>query len=147
MVNKELRMQTIKKQNLDWCFWTVVLEKTLGSPLDSKEIKPVNPKGNQSWLFIGRNGAEAEAPVLRPPDAKHWLIKNKSVILSKKLKAGGSGDDRGWEGWMKSSNWWTWVWASFGNWWGTGKPGVMWSMGSQRIGHNWASELNNKGSC
>ena len=56
----------------NWCFWTVVLEKTLESPLDSKEIKPVNPKGNQSWIFIGRT--DAEAPILWPPDAKNWLI-------------------------------------------------------------------------
>ena len=58
----------------NWCIWTVVLEKTLESPFDSKEIKPVNPKGNQSWLFIGRIDAEAEAPVLWPPDAKNQLI-------------------------------------------------------------------------
>ena len=58
-----------------WCFWTVVLEKTLESPLDSKEIKPVNPKGNQSWIFIGRTDAEAEAPKLWPPDSKSWLIR------------------------------------------------------------------------
>ena len=57
----------------NWCFWTVVLEKTLESPLDFKEIKPVNPKGNQSWIFIGRTDAKAEAPILRPPDPKSWL--------------------------------------------------------------------------
>ena len=57
----------------NWCFWTVVLEKTLESPLDCKEIQPVNPKGNQSWIFIGRTDAEAETPVLWPPDAKNWL--------------------------------------------------------------------------
>ena len=55
-------------------FWTVVLEKTLESPLDSKETQPVNPKGNQSWIVIGRTDAEAEAPILWPPDAKNWLI-------------------------------------------------------------------------
>ena len=57
----------------NWCFWAVALEKTLESPLVCKEIKPVNPKGNQSWIFIGRNDAEAETPVLWPPDAKNWL--------------------------------------------------------------------------
>ena len=57
-----------------WCFWTVVLEKTLESPLDCKEIQPVNPKGNQSWIFTGRTDAEAETPVLWPPDSKNWLI-------------------------------------------------------------------------
>ena len=58
----------------NWCFWTVVLEKTLESPLDSKEIQPVHPKGNQSWVFIGRTDAEAETPILWPPDAKSQLI-------------------------------------------------------------------------
>ena len=58
----------------NWCFWTVVLEKTLESPLDSKEIKIVNTKGNQPWIFIGRSDAEAEAPILWPPDGKNWLI-------------------------------------------------------------------------
>ena len=58
----------------NWCFWTVVLEKTLESPLDCKEIQPVHPKGNQPWIFIGRTGAEAETPILWPPDAKNWLI-------------------------------------------------------------------------
>ena len=58
----------------NWCFWTVVLEKTLESPLDSKEIKPVNSKGNQFWIFIGKTDAEAESPVFWPPDVKNWLI-------------------------------------------------------------------------
>ena len=58
----------------NWCFWTAVLEKTLESPLDCKEIQPVNPKGNQSWIFTGRTDAEAEAPILWPPDMKNWLI-------------------------------------------------------------------------
>ena len=58
----------------NWCFWTVVLEKTLESPLDCKEIPPVHPKGDQSWVFIGRTDVEAETPILWPPDAKNWLI-------------------------------------------------------------------------
>ena len=58
----------------NWCFWTVVLEKTLESPLDSKEIQPVHPKGDQSWMFIGRTDAEAETPIVWPPHAKSWLI-------------------------------------------------------------------------
>ena len=66
----------------NWCFWTAVLEKTLESPLDCKEIKPVNPKGDQSWLFIGRTDAEAEASILWPPDAKGWLI-SKDLMLGK----------------------------------------------------------------
>ena len=59
----------------NWCFWTVVLEKTLESSLDCKEIKPVNPKGNQSWIFIGRTDAEAEVPILWPPDVKKWSLR------------------------------------------------------------------------
>ena len=66
----------------NWCFWTVVLEKTLESPLDCKEIKLVNSKGNQSWIFIGRTDAEAEAPILWPPDSKNWLME-KTLMLGK----------------------------------------------------------------
>ena len=66
----------------NWCFWTGVLEKTLESPLDSKEIKPVNPKGNQSRIFIGRTDAEAETPILGPPDVKNWFI-GKDLMLWK----------------------------------------------------------------
>ena len=58
----------------NWYFWTVALEKTLESPLNCKEIQPDNPKGNQSWIFIGRTDAEAETPIVRPPDVKNWLI-------------------------------------------------------------------------
>ena len=101
--------------------WTVVLEKTLDSPLECKEIKPVNPKSNQSWIFIGRTDAEAEALILWPPDAKNWLI----AWWWERLKAGGEGDDRGWDGWMAPLTQWTWIWASSGRWWGTGKTGVL----------------------
>ena len=66
----------------NWCFWTVVLEKTVECPLDSEEIQPVHPKGNQSWIFIGRTDAEAETPVCWPPDAKNWLI-GKTLMLGK----------------------------------------------------------------
>ena len=78
----------------NWCFWTVVLEKTLGSPLGSKEIKPVNPKGNQLWIFIGRTDAEAEAPILWPPDGKSRLIFS---WCWERLRAGKEEGDRGWE--------------------------------------------------
>ena len=67
----------------NWCFGTVVLEKTLESPLDCKEIKPVNPEGNQPWIFIGRTDAEAEDPVLWPPDVKNWLTGKDSMMLGK----------------------------------------------------------------
>jgi len=113
-----------------WCFWIVVLEKTLESQLDCKEIKPVNHKGNQSWIFIGRTDAEAEAPMLWPPDVKNWL------------KAGAEGEDRGWDGWMASFTHWTWVWARSGTWWWTMKPGMLQSIGSQRVRHDWVTELN-----
>ena len=186
----------------NWCFWTVVLDKTLESPLDSKEIQPVHPKGDQFWIFIGRT--DAEAPILCSPDAKNWLIrkdpdagkdwrqKEKGTTEDEmvgwhhwlnghgfgwtlgvgdgqgglaccgswgckesdtperlnwtelywcweRLKAGGEGDDRGWDGWMASPTQWTWVWASFRIWWWIGKPGVLQSMGLQRV---WATELN-----
>ena len=74
---------TIRRLGMkNWCFWTVVLEKTLESPLDCKEIKPVHPKGNQPWIFIGRTDAETEVPILWPPDAKSWLIE-KTLMLGK----------------------------------------------------------------
>ena len=107
-----------------WCFWTVVLEKTFESPLDCREIKPVSPKGNQSWVSIGRTDTEAEAPILWPPDVKSQLT-GKKPWCWEKLKAGGEGDDRGWNGWIASPSQWTWVWASSGRWWRTGKPGVL----------------------
>ena len=109
------------------CFWTVLLEKTLESPLYCEEIKPVNPKGNQSWIFIGRTDAEAETPILWPPDANNRLTGKKSWCWER-LKAGGEGDDRWSDGWMASPTQWTWVWASSGSWWQTGKPGVLQSL-------------------
>jgi len=77
----------------NWCFWTVVLEKTLESPLNSKEIQSVHPKGDQSWIFIGRNEAEAGALVFWPLDAKNWLI-GKDPDNRERLNAGGEGDDK-----------------------------------------------------
>ena len=77
----------------NWCFWTVVLEKTLESPLDCKEIKPVHPKGNQSWILIGRTDAEAETPVLWLPDVSSWLT-GKDPDAGGKIKVGRR---RGWQ--------------------------------------------------
>ena len=91
----------------NWCFWTVVLEKTLESSLDCKEIQSVHPKGNQSSIFIGRTDAEAETPILWPPDVKSWHVKR--PWCWERLKVGGEGDDRGWDGWMASPTHWTWV--------------------------------------
>ena len=124
----------------NWCSWTVVLEKTLESPLDCKEIKPVHPKGSQSWIFIGRTDGEVEAPVLWPPDAKNWLI-------GKDPDAGrGWGQEekgnRGWDGCMASRTWWMWVWVNSRSWWWTAMPGVLRFMGLQRVRHDWVTELN-----
>ena len=85
----------------NWCFWTVVLETTLESPLDSKEIQPVHPKGDQSWILIGKTNVEAETPILWPPDVKNWLT-GKDPDAGKDWRAGREGDDRGWDGWMAS---------------------------------------------
>ena len=125
----------------NWCFWTVVLEKTLESPLDCKKIKPVNSKGNGPWIFIGRTDAEAEVPVLWPPDAKSQLI-GKDLDAGKPMKAGGEGGGRGWDSWMASLTQRTWVWVNSRSWWWTGRSGMLWSMGLQRVGHDWTTELN-----
>ena len=125
----------------NWWFWTVVLEKTLECPLDCKETQPVNPKRNQSWVFIGGTDVEAETPILWPPDVKCWLISQHPQSWER-LKVGGKGDDRGWDGWMASLTQWTWVWVNSGRWWWTGRPGVLQFMGSQRVRHDWVTELN-----
>ena len=107
----------------NWCFWTVVLEKTPESPLDCKEIQPVNSKGDQSWVFIGRTDVEVETPILWPPDNEeltHW----RRPWCWERLKTG-EGDNRRWDGWMSSPTQWTWVWINSGNWWGTGRPGML----------------------
>ena len=96
----------------NWCFWTVVLENTLESPLDCKEIQPVNPKGNQSWIFTGRTDAKAEAPILLTTWCKeltHW----KNLSCWERLKAK-EGSDRGWDGWMASLTQWTWFQQTLG---------------------------------
>ena len=120
-----------------WCFWTVVLEKTLESPLDCKEIQPIYPKGDHCSLegrmlklklqyFTWR---EELTHLIRP-----WCWES--------LRAVGEGDDRGWDGWMASLTQWTLVWVNSRSWWWTGRPGVLRFMGSQRVGHDWATELN-----
>ena len=117
---------------------TVVLEKTLERPLYCKEIQPVHSEGDQPWDFFGRNDAKAETPVLWPPHMKSWLIGKDSDTLEG-LGAGGEGDDRGWDGWMASLTWCTWVWVNSGSWWWTGRPGVLWFMGLQRVRHKWVN--------
>ena len=118
------------------CFWTVVLEKTLEGPLIGKEIKPVSPQGDQSWVIIGRTNAEAEAPIHWPPDVKSQLI------------APDAGEDwrqeekrvTGWNGRMALPTQWAWVWANSGREWRTEEPGVLQSIGSQRVRHDWVAE-------
>jgi len=124
----------------NWYFWTMVLEKTLESPLDCKEIPSVHPKGDQSWVFFGRNDAKAETPVLWPPHVKSWLIGKDWCWEG--LGAGGEEEDRGWDGWMASLTQWTWDWVNSRSWWWTGRPGMLRFMGSQRVGHDWETELN-----
>ena len=109
------------------CFWTVVLEKTLDSPLDCKD---------QSWIFIGRTDAEAETPRLWLPDEKYWLIwKDPDAGKDWRREEKGTTEDEmvGWHHWLTG-----WVWVSSESWWWTGRPGVLQSMGPQRVGHDWA---------
>ena len=101
----------------------MVLEKTLESPLDSKEIQPVHPKGDWSLVFIGGTDVEAETPILWPPHEKSWLIWKKPWCWEW-LKAGEEGDNRGWDGWMASLTQWRWVWVNSRSWWWTGRPGA-----------------------
>ena len=125
----------------NWCFWTVVLEKTLESPLDCKEIQPVHPKGNQSWVFIGRTDVEAETPILCPPDAKSWLIwRDPDVGKDWRQKEKGMTEEEmvRWHHRLNGQG----VWVNSGSWWWTGRPGMLWFMGSQRVGHDWVTELN-----
>ena len=98
-----------------WCFWTVVLKKTLESPLDCHPKGIIHPKGELTF----------------------W----KGSWCWERLKAGRKGEDRGWDGWMASPTRWTWIWVGSGSWWWTGRPGMLQSMGLQRVGHNWAIEL------
>ena len=91
-------------------------------------------------MFIGRTDVEAETPIFWPSDAKNWLTRKDWCW--ERLKVQGEGDVRGWNGWMASPTQWTWVWVNPGSWWGTGRPDVLQSLGSQRVGHDWASELN-----
>ena len=99
----------------NWCFWTVVLEKTLESPLDCKEIQPVHSEGDQSWVFIGRTDAEADT-LATWCKLTHW----KRPWCWERLKVGGEGDNRGWDSWMESLTHWAWIWASSRSWWWTG---------------------------
>ena len=124
----------------NWCFWTVVLEKTLESPLDCKKIQPVHPKGDQSWVFIGRTDAEAETLILWPPQVKSWLIvKDLDAGRNWGQEKKGTTEDEmaGWHHWLDGHEFeWT--------------PGVCGGQGGlmccnswgRRVRHDWATELN-----
>ena len=127
---------------LNWCS-KVVLEQILRIPWIT-EIRPVNPKGNQSWIFIGIFWIfwcwSWNSNTLATWCKELTHLKRSSCC--ERLKVGGEGDNRGWDGWMALPTRGTWVWASSGSWWWTGKPSMLQSMGLQRVRHDWASELN-----
>ena len=125
----------------NWCFWTVVLEKTLESPLDSKEIQPVCPKGDQSWVFLGR----LLMLKLKLQYFSHLMRRGDSfekTLMLGKIEGRRRRGCRGWDGWMASLTQWTQGWVDSWSWWWTGRPGVLWFMGSQRVRHGWVTELN-----
>ena len=123
----------------NWCFWTVVLEKTLESPLNCKEIQPVHPKEISSEYSL-------EGLMLKLELQYFGHLMRRTDSLEKTLMQGGIGGSRrrGWQRmrWLDSPSQWTWVWVDSGSWWWTGRPGVLQSMGSQRVRHDWATELN-----
>ena len=133
---------TVKKaehQRID--AFELMLEKTLESPLDCKEIQPVHSEGDQPWDFFGRNDAKAETPVLWPPHAKSWLMgKDSDAGRDWGQEEKGMPEDE--MAWMASLTRWTWVSVNSGTWWWTGRPGVLRFIGSQRVGYDWATELN-----
>ena len=118
-----------------WCW-----RRLLRVPLDSKEIQPVHPKGDQSWVFVGRTDAEAETPIPWSPHAKSWLIgKDSDVGRDWGQEEKGTTEDKmaGWHHQLDGR-----VWVNSGSWWWTGRLGVLRFMGSQRVRHDWVTELN-----
>ena len=124
----------------NWCFWTVVLEKTLESPLGCKEIQPVHPEGDQSWVFIGRTDAEAEAPILWPPDGKSWLVgKDPDAGKDWGQEEKGTTEDE-MAGWHHRLSGHGFGWTPGG---GDGQGGLVFcGSWGRRVGHDWAAELN-----
>ena len=133
----ELGQKNAESRRIDafelWCW-----RRFLRVPWTAR--RSVNPKGNQPWTFIGRTDAETEVPIFQPPDAKSRLLR-KDPDAGKDWRQKEKGMT-GWDIWMASLTQWTWVSASSRSWWWTGKPGVLQSIGSQRIWHDWATELN-----
>ena len=124
----------------NWCFWTVVLEKTLESPLGCKKIQPVHPK-DQFWAFFGRKlKLQYFGYLMRRADSFE-----KNLMLGR-LRAGGEGDNRGWDGWMASPSQWTWVWVNTRSWWWTGRPGGSWGHKESDTAEwlNWLTDLIEK---
>ena len=124
----------------NWCFWTVVLEKTLESPLDCKEIQPVHPKGTSPGCSL-----EGLMLTLKLQIFGHLMWRTDSfekTLMLGKIEGRRRRDNRGWNVWMASLTQWTWVWVNSGSWWWTGNPSMLQSMGLQRFGHYWATELN-----
>ena len=127
----------------NWCLWTVVLEKALASPLDcnarrsnQSTLKEISPKYSLEGLML-KLKLQYFGHLMRRADSL-----KKTLILGERLKAGGEGDSRGWDGWMASPTQWTWVWVNSRSWWCTGRPGVLQSMGSQTVERDWATKLN-----
>ena len=123
----------------NWCFWTVVMKKTLESPWTARRsnqsiLKEISSEYSLEGLMLKLN---LQCFGLLMWRMTHW----KRPWCWGRLKAGGEGDDRGWDSWVASLTWWTWVWASSRSWWWTGKPGVLQSRGLQRVGHDWVTEL------
>ena len=116
------------------------LEKTLESPLDCKEIQSIHPKGDQSWCSLVGLTLKLKLQYFG-----HLMWRTDSFERPwgwKRLRAGGEGDNRGWDDWLASLTQWTWVWVDSGSWWWTGRPGLLWFMESQRVSHDWVTELN-----
>ena len=139
----DVRVGTIKKaecRRIDafelWCW-----RRLLRVPWTA-EIQQVHPKGDKSWVFIGRCSLSWSSNSNTLATWCKELTNLKRPWCWDGFRAGGEGDDRGWDGWMASPTQWTLVWVDSGSWWWTGRPGVLWSMGSQRVRHNWVTELN-----
>ena len=124
----------------NWCFWTVVLEKTLESPLDCKEIKTADPKGNQFWIVIGRTNAKAEAPILWPPDMKNWFIRTDPDAGKNKAEREEMIEDEmvGWHHCLNAHEFEQAPEVDDGQ----GILVCCSSMGSQGVGHDWVTDLN-----